>query len=613
MFSVFYYCMANRSLPITLTRAYSRTDFTALRAFVQRVPPATIARLYFSEDSDGNAPTAGWVSTYLRQMQADLVDLAIEHGSPVLADHLKASARAHGSARLTSVTLKMVEQAAALAVARPDARHPVGMWFRPLVSLRLKGEGIKTLGDLVALCNRRGGSWWRPVPRIGASRARHIVAWLRQHEASIGERVVDDVELEDPLVAADLVVVDGPRSALVPLERMAVGAALSGTIGANRSNAFPFIQARNDLDAVRAYLNRYRDQPKTLRAYTKELERFLLWAVAVRGKPMSALMVEDCEAYKDFLALPSPSFVGPKAPRNSARWRPFATDALTPASQRYATRALRAAFGWLVDVRYLAGNPWKAVNDPRVVKREASIRIDRALPRDLWGRARAFMDEACKPVGAKQWRIARALLLLMGDSGLRREEAAGAVRARLTVSPHSTRVHPVWQLTVIGKRNRERTVPVSPATVSALRAHWRDRGEPFDGPHSPSSLSLPLLSPLVVPRFRVAEAKHANTDAPPGYSTQGVWKLVRWAMTGLLEGMHGLSEADRMVLHEASPHAFRHTFGTHAAAEDVPIDVIQRALGHASMQTTSIYVQAEQRRMAHEFERFYASEPDLNE
>jgi|GEM_PF-6270325 len=56
----------------------------------------------------------------------------------------------------------------------------------------------------------------------------------------------------------------------------------------------------------------------------------------------------------------------------------------------------------------------------------------------------------------------------------------------------------------------------------------------------------------------------------------------------LLEGMDGLSEADRMVLHVASPHAFRHTFGTHAAADEVPIDIIQRALGHASMQTTSI-------------------------
>jgi integrase len=404
-------------------------------------------------------------------MQADLVDLAIEHGSPVLADHLKASARAHGSARLTSVSLKMVEQAVALAVAQPAATHPVGMWFRPLVTLRLKGEGIRTLGDLIGFCNRRGGSWWRPVPRIGAGRARQIVAWLRQHEASIGERVVDDVELDDPLAADEVVIIDGPRSALAPLERMAFGTALSGATAANRSAAFPFIQARNDLDAVRSYLNRYRDQPHTLRVYTKELERFLLWAVVGRGKPMSALLVEDCEACKDFLALPSPSFVGPKTRRHSARWRPFATDALTPESQRYATRALRAAFTWLVDVRYLAGNPWKAVNDPRVIRRETSIDIDRALPSGLWERARHFMDRACEPALAKQWRIARALLLLMGESGLRREEAATARRDRLMVSPHSTRLDPIWQLTVIGKRNRERTVPVSPATVSALRAH----------------------------------------------------------------------------------------------------------------------------------------------
>ncbi|WP_347232549.1 phage integrase family protein [Paraburkholderia sp. RAU2J] len=330
------------------------------------------------------------------------MDLTIEHGLPLLADHLKASARARGSARLTSVSLKMVEQAAALAVARPDARHPVGMWFRPLVAMRLKGEGIRTLGDLISFCNRRGGSWWRPVPRIGACRAWHIVAWLRQHEASIDERIVDDVELDDPLIATEVVVIDGPRSALAPLERMAFGTALSGAMGANRSAVFPFTQARNDLDAVRAYLNHYRDQPQTLRVYTKELGRFLLWAVVVRGKPMSALLVEDCEAYKDFLALPSPSFVGPKAPRHSARWRPFATGALTAESQGYATRALRAAFTWLVDVRYLAGNPWKAVNDPRVGRREASISIDRALAGGLWERARQFMDRACEPADATQ-------------------------------------------------------------------------------------------------------------------------------------------------------------------------------------------------------------------
>lgn len=74
--------------------------------------------------------------------------------------------------------------------------------------------------------------------------------------------------------------------------------------------------------------------------------------------------------------------------------------------------------------------------------------------------------------------------------------------------------------------------------------------------------------------------------------------------------MEGLSETDRMSLRRASPHAFRQTFGTRAAAEYVAIDVIQRALRHASMQTTSIYAQAERRRMAIEFESFYSANID---
>ncbi|TFE36989.1 hypothetical protein E2553_37050 [Paraburkholderia dipogonis] len=107
----------------------------------------------------------------------------------------------------------MVEQGAALTVAQPDARHPVGMWFRPSVSRRHKSEGLSTLGDLLGFYNRRGGRWWRPLPCVGAGRARHIVAWLRQHEASIGERVVDEVELDDPRIATEVVVIDGSRSA----------------------------------------------------------------------------------------------------------------------------------------------------------------------------------------------------------------------------------------------------------------------------------------------------------------------------------------------------------------------------------------------------------------
>ncbi|SAL73430.1 integrase [Caballeronia udeis] len=59
---------------------------------------------------------------------------------------------------------------------------------------------------------------------------------------------------------------------------------LSGADGENRSVAFCYIQACHDLEAMRAYVNKYRDQPKTARSYAKEVERFLLWSVVVRGK-----------------------------------------------------------------------------------------------------------------------------------------------------------------------------------------------------------------------------------------------------------------------------------------------------------------------------------------
>jgi integrase/recombinase XerD len=138
--------MANRPQQLTLPppRTWTRTDFAARRAFVQRVPPATIARLYFDPDTAPHAASADALERYLRTMRDDLVQLALLHGSPVLADRLKASIRQHDSAKLTAVTLKMVEAASKLAAAVPLATHPVGLWFRPLIARRLTGEGIST-------------------------------------------------------------------------------------------------------------------------------------------------------------------------------------------------------------------------------------------------------------------------------------------------------------------------------------------------------------------------------------------------------------------------------------------------------------------------------------
>ena len=85
--------------------------------------------------------------------------------------------------------------------------------------------------------------------------------------------------------------------------------------------------------------------------------------------------------------------------------------------------------------------------------------------------------------------------------------------------------------------------------------------------------------------------------------------LVRSASQRLvrrLAAQEVVTAAELAALADASAHAFRHTFGTQAAARAMPPDVMQAILGHASLQTTSIYVRAEQRRMLEAAARYYA-------
>ncbi|TCF97039.1 hypothetical protein BZM26_33960 [Paraburkholderia strydomiana] len=273
--------MANQPQQLTLPppRTYTRTDFTALRAFVQRLPAATIARLYYDPEHSSCAASADAMERYLRTMREDLVQLALLHGSPVLADHLKASIRQHGSAKLTAVSLRMVEQAATLAAAVPLATHPVHLWFRPLIAQRLSGEGIVTLGALIEYCNARGGSWWRSVPRIGALRARTLTAWLRRHEATLGMKVAPTSTShrwcqrasreQRAATVSSLLAAMQPNHAWRPSSTWPCRPSCPGATGFNRAASFAFIRAEHDLAAVHAYLHRYRDRATTLRAYTR--------------------------------------------------------------------------------------------------------------------------------------------------------------------------------------------------------------------------------------------------------------------------------------------------------------------------------------------------------
>ncbi|WP_419689972.1 hypothetical protein ACN22W_36500 [Burkholderia theae] len=123
-------------------------------------------------------------------------------------------------------------------------------------------------------------------------------------------------------------------------------------------------------------------------------------------------------------------------------------------------------------MRYLAGNPFSAVTLPATLAPEWSLQIERALAPELLRALRESLDAHCARPGdeAAQCRIARAAIGLMVDSGLRRAEAAGARRSGVK-RVDGIRGQSMWTLTLVGKRSKVRTVPASPATLDALRAH----------------------------------------------------------------------------------------------------------------------------------------------
>lgn len=630
---------------------YTRADFTALRAWLNRLPLPRIAELYYCVDDLEQLGGSDGLRRRLHALRDALMQRARER-NPELST-LLSHARQSGacSAKLVDFLLQATER----QDHAPRRQDSIGLWFKPRLATSLNDEGIRHLNDLLLWIDLRGSGWWKPIPRLGAGKAEAIMRWLEK--SGIG--FIPPKATERQYGAH--VLLDADCLQFIALERIALPGHLDGSQGSNRHPVFPLLAARNDLQAMDAYLYKFRAQPKTGRAYRKELERFLLWCIYARKQALSSTHFEDCEAYKNFLGAPPAHWVGRRAARLSGDWRPFAgTPSIT--SQRYAVQTLRTFFAWLVDVRYLGGNPWKTVADPNVARPVLPLQIDKALSARLWEKLSApggLLDRLCAcsdaelqacyplrgwaktmPVGA-QFRLLRAALLLLGDAGLRRSEAALACRDKLRPTPGTDEL---WELDVLGKRHKWRTVFLPQRTVNAIAAHWRDRAR--DADFDFGMQTRPLLAPLFIPATASSQARHGRangTRQETGFSPDGLYQAIKAGLRRLAadstlrldvsiraraqEEQHGkkstlpasayavaeedvlsgfvLDENERAALRQAGPHAFRHTFGTQAVAHAVPLDVVQKILGHASLQTTTLYVQAEKKRSREEMGLFF--------
>ncbi|MEA3088868.1 MAG: hypothetical protein QOJ04_210 [Caballeronia sp.] len=468
-------------------------------------------------------------------------------------------------------------------VQAPQPEHPVASWLEPAIAARLQHTAIHTLGDLLEFIEMRGHRWYASVARVGPKAARRIVDWLALHADSLRHTLSKRALIpRRRLAQGDPTLIRPRQSGIVPIESLAVPAEIDGSTGTNRAqnHASP-CPLDTDLHAIDAWLATRQHSPHTARAYRREAERLLLWAINEKNKALSSLDGTDCAGYiETFLADPQPAarWVGrAKIERTHLDWRPF-VGALSNRSRETARAILHAMGQWLVEQNYWAHNPFSTA--PAVV---IGARIDvsgRSLNHGEW---QSVVQAASRDRYSQRELRDYLALNLAYSTGLRRAELAHATTGRLIRpavesglegTPEGASAN-AWQLAIPGKGRGARNVLVPQAVMELVFESLRARGLPGDPGACPAE--TPLLA-----HFRTG-----NSLTPDGMG-QVFRRLFSWA--ALLSTPQNLLDSRRCF--NASTHWVRHTHSHHALDCGTDCREVQIRLGHANLSTTLLYVKA---------------------
>lgn len=179
---------------------------------------------------------------------------------------------------------------------------------------------------------------------------------------------------------------------------------------------------------------------------------------------------------------------------------------------------------------------------------------------------------------------------------IRGEITAVARIAHLEHAEFDQESGPVWMLHVLGKGNVARDVPLPTALMAQLAAYLAARGL------SEHPARCPPDTPLIA-RDATWEQKHKQTS-DGAMSASALYKMLKRFFREAADALEAEDAAGAARLRQASTHWLRHTHGSHAVADEVPLEVVRNKLGHASLNTTTIYVNTERLKRYREMERF---------
>jgi integrase/recombinase XerD len=286
---------------------------------------------------------------------------------------------------------------------------------------------------------------------------------------------------------------------------------------------------RNLVDDFLVYLRHERGQSEqTQKTYAAQLLNFVAWAEGRGLKDWAQVKLADLMAFLEF-----------------ERTRALKTQPESPArklsseSLYLQIAALRAFYNFAETEKFLPQNVAENLSLPRRWKR---------LPKSL---SNAEIDRLLRPEKPETpaGLCDQAVLELAYASGLRLAELRGARLEHLHLE--------AGFLTVIGKGNKERVVPVGRKAIAAINRYLEAGRPKLLTAKSPAHLFL------------------NRRGLPLAHST--MWTRIKRRVRR--------AEIGRNV----TPHALRHSFATHLLENGADLRVIQELLGHANISTTEVY------------------------
>jgi len=255
----------------------------------------------------------------------------------------------------------------------------------------------------------------------------------------------------------------------------------------------------------------------TLLAYKKELER---WSDYLTTEAEASVFQANIQHAKRFVI-----------------WR--SRQGITPRSVNRTLSTLRSFYKWGIREGFISQSPVEYMRSLKTPKK-----VVMSVPREdlnaLFSDVGRFEDDF---VGSRD----QLMLLLLYGLGLRKSELISLRPADFDWSRQTVRV--------IGKRNKERQIPLPKSISSYFDLYMKHRNQLF--PEKAAELLLTVKGKKLYPQL--------------------VYNRVLFYLKG----------ATTVV--DKNPHTLRHSYATHLLNAGVDINTVKELLGHESLSSTQVY------------------------